>query len=184
MQGGCRDRPAAVGAAWSHPGTPSASRPRPEAAVPPVKPARRLALRSFGTISAAHGRVSAAQSPPANVLEARRLGWDRLDPQPHRASTTDSREPPWLRSAWSTRRRSRYLPFKPRPSSRDDSLQPTRLSGSMQPRVWPRTCSSPGSNRSSKAVWIEHVSIRLCTRRLHEWRMAPITPIVSVAIFR
>jgi hypothetical protein len=54
----------------------------------------------------------------------------------------------------------------------------------MQPRVWPRTCSSARSSRSGKSVGIEHVSIRLSARRLHEGRMAPITPVVPVAIFR
>ena len=129
VKSGCRDRTAAGGAAWAYAGTPSVSRPGPEAAVPAVKPARRLTLRPFGTISAAHSRVSAVQSPPANVLEARGLRCDTLDPQAHRASTTDSREPPRIRSAWSTRRRSRYLPFKPLPSSRD---------GHRPSRRWPR----------------------------------------------
>lgn len=121
----CRSWPLCRGT----PKRPSTSRSRPEAALPAVNPARRLALQPFGTISAAHRWVPAAQSPPPSAVECRRLRWSALDPSPRRSSTTVSREPPRLRSAWSTRRRSRYLPFKPRPSSRD-SHRPWRR--------WPR----------------------------------------------
>ncbi len=47
-----------------------------------------------------------------------------------------------------------------------------------------RPCSSERSSQSVEAIWIEHVSIRLCARRLHEWRVALVSPVVSVTIFR
>jgi hypothetical protein len=88
-------------------------RPGPEAAGSAVKPARRLAFRPVGTIRAAHGRIPASQTPPAITAVLRRFRCRSLDLREGRSSTPDSREPSRLRSTWSKRRRSRYLPLKP-----------------------------------------------------------------------
>lgn len=101
----------------------------PEAARLIVNPASSLAPGPFGTINAAHKHIPALYSPPSIAATSSQLRRPRLDPGAGSASTMVSRWPPWPCSSRSQRRRSRYLPFKPRPSSRD-SHRPSRR--------WPR----------------------------------------------
>jgi hypothetical protein len=86
----------------------------PEAARLLVNPACSLARGPFGTINAAHRRIPALYSPPSIAAISSPFRRPRLDPSAGPASTTVSRWPPWPRSSRSKRRRSRYLPFKPR----------------------------------------------------------------------
>lgn len=53
----------------------------------------------------------------------------------------------------------------------------------MLPRNWQKTYSGERSSCSGESVWIKHAVIRLRARRLHEGRMAPVPPIVPVAVF-
>ena len=101
-----------------HRGRPASTarklRPGPEAADSLVNPACSLARGPFGTIDAAHRQLPPWHSPPSIAAISSPLRHLRLDPGAGPASTTVSRWPSWPCSSRSQRRRSRYLPFKPR----------------------------------------------------------------------
>ncbi len=130
---------------WEH-------RSGPEAEPLPVKPACSLALRWRGTLNRPYHAIACPQAPPARRCPCRRMAMPTLTCKPLSSSTTGSRGHPWPAPSRSKRRRSRYLPFKPRPRAGVAVAPETTAPRFSFVAHVPSTCVSPVAGRSMKRV--------------------------------